>query len=237
MMVDKNNQSCNVKFLHDKKTTVDAGTSFTTVSEKVSCNLSVNKFVLYLDKPSSYSWILENSITINIYNFRNNTLIATKVIGKQDSLVRLGVSKYKDKPSVVLSKCDPDIDFDLDENFVKVEIISMCDGNASPCCDSLPTQVAVSGYSNLCIPMNDFYTVPSYPPPATTPEPYSAPPPTVSLLDDLSVKESSGIPYYIVDAHVSTSDGSDFSYSWERSEDNVRWYRICLLYTSDAADE
>lgn len=231
MMVDKNNQSCNVKFLHDKETTVDAGTSFTTVSEKVSCSLSVNKFVLYLDKPSSYSWILENSITINIYNFRNNALIATKVIGKQDSLVRLGTTKYKDKPSIVLSKCDPDIDFNLDGNFVKVEIISMCDGNASPCCDSLPTQVAVSGYSNLCIPMNDFYTVPNYPPPTTTPKPYSAPLPTVSLLDNLSVKESSGIPYYVVDAYVSTSDGSDFSYYWERSEDNVKWYRITDLET------
>ena len=60
----------------------------------------------------------------------------------------------------------PDIDFDLDDNFVKVEIISMCDGNASPCCDSLPTQVAVM-VSTVCIPLQDFYSVPSYPEPTT----------------------------------------------------------------------
>ena len=231
MIVDKNDQSCNVKLLHTKETTVEAGTSFTTVSEKVSCSLSVNKFILYLDQPSSYSWILENSITINIYNFRTNVLLATKVIGKQDSLVRLGTSKYKDKPSIVINQCNSNIDFDLDGNFVKIEIISMCDRNSSPCCDSLPTQVSVSGYANLCIPMNDFYIVPNYPSPTTTAQPYSLPPPTVSLLDDLSVKESSGIPYYIVDAHVSTSDGSEFSYWWERSEDNTSWYRITDLRT------
>lgn len=231
MMVDKNDQSCNVKLLHTKETTVEAGTSFTTVSEKVSCSLSVNKFILYLDQPSSYSWILENSITINIYNFRTNVLLATKVIGKQDSLVRLGTSKYKDKPSIVINQCNSNIDFDLEGNFVKIEMISMCDRNSSPCCDSLPTQVSVSGYDNLCIPMNDFYIVPNYPSPTTTAQPYSLPPPTVSLLDDLSVKESSGIPYYIVDAHVSTSDGSEFSYWWERSEDNTSWYRITDLRT------
>ena len=231
MMVDKDNQSCNVKLLHDQSTDVDAGGKFTTVSEKISCSLSVNTFVLYLNQPSSYSWVLENSITINIYNFRTNKLLATKVIGKQDSLVRLSTSKYKDKPCIVLSKCDPDVDFDLNDNFVKIEIISMCDGNASPCCDSLPTQIAVSGYNTLCIPLQDFYSVPSYPATTTTASPYSAPAPTISLLDDLAVKESSGVPYYVVDAHISTSDGSDFAYWWERSEDNTSWYRITDLKT------
>ena len=231
MMVDKDNKSCNVKLLHDQSTDVDAGGKFTTVSEKISCSLSVNTFVLYLNQPSSYSWVLENSITINIYNFRTNKLLATKVIGKQDSLVRLSTSKYKDKPCIVLSKCDPDVDFDLNDNFVKIEIISMCDGNASPCCDSLPTQIAVSGYNTLCIPLQDFYSVPSYPATTTTASPYSAPAPTISLLDDLAVKESSGVPYYVVDAHISTSDGSDFAYWWERSEDNTSWYRITDLKT------
>ena len=234
MLLDKQNKSCNVKFLHTSKTTVEGGGTFTTVSEKVSCDLSVNKFVLYLNESSSYSWILENSITINIYNFRNNKLLATKVLGKQDSLVRLGISQYKDKPSIVLTKCDPDIDFDLDDNFVKVEIVSMCDGNASPCCDSLPTQVAVSGYSTVCIPLQDFYSVPSYPEPTTTQSPYTPPATTVSLLDDLSIKQSSGIPYYVVDGYVSTSDGSDFSYWWERSEDNINWYRITDLKTEQS---
>lgn len=231
MMIDKNNQSCNVKLLHDRDLEVDSGGNFTTVSEKISCSLSINTFVLYLNKPSSYSWVLENSVTINIYNFKTNKLLATTVIGKQDSIVRLGVSKYKDKPSIVLSKCDPDIDFDLNDEFVKIEIVSMCDQNASPCCDSLPTQVSVSGYSTLCIPLNEFYTIPDYPPITTTPAPYSAPAPTISLLDDLAVKQSSGIPYYVVDAHVSTSDGSDFSYWWERSENNSSWQRITDLKT------
>jgi len=231
MMIDKNNQSCNVKLLHDRNLEVDSGGNFTTVSEKISCSLSVNKFVLYLNKPSSYSWVLENSVTINIYNFKTNKLLATTVIGKQDSIVRLGVSKYKDRPSIVLSKCDPDIDFDLNDEFVKIEIVSMCDQNASPCCDALPTQVSVSGYSTLCIPLNEFYTIPDYPSATTTPAPYSAPAPTISLLDDLAVKQSSGIPYYVVDAHISTSDGSDFSYWWERSENNRNWQRITDLKT------
>ena len=50
----------------------------------------------------------------------------------------------------------------------------------------------------------------------------------------MSIKQSSGVPYYVVDAYISTSDGSDFSYWWERSEDNINWYRITDLKTEQS---
>ena len=61
MLLDKQNRSCNVNSYTQIK--LLRAVELLQPLAKVSCDLSVNKFVLYLNESSSYSWILENSIT------------------------------------------------------------------------------------------------------------------------------------------------------------------------------
>lgn len=222
-----------LKLLHERSVILENGQSFTTVTEKISPNFIPKFFVLYNTSNIS-AWILENSITINIYNLEDNRLLATKVIGKLDEVISLDTSSYADSPSIVFSRCDKSF-LDLKDCFLKIEVISHCDRSAeAPCCDSLPQSVSVSGYSSLCIPLRDFYEVQNFTTTTTTQAPIED---EINIVYQPFLFTSPDVDHFYVKAYIKTKYNNEFSFWWERSKDGIEWERITDLDYSPSDSE
>lgn len=222
LIIDPNNTKQEVPFIHDRSVLLENGQRFTTVTDKITNEILPKLFVIYVDDENP-AWVLENSITVNIYRLSDNQLLATKVIGKLDEVISFEVSNYINKPCIVFSRCD-NYNSTLRDDFLKVEFISHCDRSADPpCCDSLPESISVSGYSTLCIPLRDFYDVPNFITTTTT-----LPPPEdqIKIIYQPFLFTSSDVDHFYVKAHIKTKYSNKFSYWWERSEDNISWERV-----------
>lgn len=222
-----------LKLLHERSVILENGQSFTTVTEKISPNFIPKFFVLYNTSNIS-AWILENSVTINIYNLEDNRLLATKVIGKLDEVISLDTSSYADSPCIVFSRCDKSF-LDLKDCFLKIEVISHCDRSAeAPCCDSLPQSVSVSGYSSLCIPLRDFYEVQNFTTTTTTQPPIED---EINIVYQPFLFTSPDVDHFYVKAYIKTKYNNEFSFWWERSKDGIEWERITDLDYSPSDSE
>ena len=221
-------KSVSQNLIHDQETIVNRGDSFTTASSKVTEDIYPDKYIIYLSEESiNYSWVVENSIEIKIYELENNTLLAQKIIGRLDDISIMPVSSYYNHPAIVIDNCNS-ATINLKDSFLKIEINSLCDNASNPKCDQLPDNVAISGYDALCIPLTDFYVVPPATTPTTTPEPpeivnrvYIDRQPTIITNDDIT--------YYRVEADISVDGGDKFKYWWEKKDIGEGWRRYSEL--------
>ena len=214
--------------IHDQETIINGGHSFTTASSKVTEDIYPDKYVIYLSEESiNYSWVVENSIEIKIYELENNTLLAQKIVGRLDDISIMSISSHYSHPAIIIDNCNS-ATINLKDSFLKVEINSLCDNASNPKCDKLPDNVAVSGYDALCLPLTDFYVVPPATTPTTTPEPpevvnrvYIDRQPTIITNDDIT--------YYRVEADISVDGGDKFKYWWEKKDIGEDWRRYSEL--------
>ena len=221
-------KSVTQNLIHDQETIINRGGSFVTASSKVTEDIYPDKYVIYLSEESiNYSWVVENSIEIKIYELENNTLLAQKIVGRLDDISIMPVSSYYSHPAIVIDNCNQ-ATINLKDSFLKVEINSLCDNSSNPKCDKLPDSVAVSGYDALCLPLTDFYVVPPATTPTTTPEPpevvnrvYIDRQPTIITNNDIT--------YYRVEADISVDGGDKFKYWWEKKDIGENWRRYSEL--------
>ena len=221
-------KSVTQNLIHDQETIINRGGSFVTASSKVTEDIYPDKYVIYLSEESiNYSWVVENSIEIKIYELENNTLLAQKIVGRLDDISIMPVSSYYSHPAIVIDNCNQ-ATINLKDSFLKVEINSLCDNASNPKCDKLPDSVAVSGYDALCLPLTDFYVVPPATTPTTTPEPpevvnrvYIDRQPTIITNNDIT--------YYRVEADISVDGGDKFKYWWEKKDIGENWRRYSEL--------
>lgn len=232
LLIDKDNNKCAVNFLHNFDVQLSNSAFFSTATSIINCDIVPDHFVLYLEENNTYSWILENSIQVNIYDLTTGSLLATKVFGTLDDLILLEPSNFIDKPSLVLSKCGYDSTINLNKSFIKVEFRSLCGDSVLPaCCDQLPESVSISGYDILCIPLRENYEVPDFTTTTTTLPPQED---KIKILQQPYIIQSRDVEKYYLYAFVDTKYGNDFQYWWERSEDNAKWERITELKSSRA---
>jgi len=221
-------KSVTQNLIHDQETIINRGGSFTTASSKVTEDIYPDKYVIYLSEESiNYSWVVENSIEIKIYELENNTLLAQKIVGRLDDISIMPASSYYSHPAIIIDSCNATT-INLKDSFLKVEINSLCDNACNPKCDKLPDSVAVSGYDTLCLPLTDFYVVPPATTLTTTPEPpevvnrvYIDRQPTIITNDDIT--------YYRVEADISVDGGDKFKYWWEKKDIGENWRRYSEL--------
>jgi hypothetical protein len=232
LLVDKDNNKCSVNFLHNFDVQLSDSAFFSTATSIINCDITPDHFVIYLEENNTYSWILENSIQVNIYDLTTGALLATKVFGTLDDLILLEPSNFIDKPSLVLSKCGYDSTINLNKSFIKVEFTSLCGDSVLPaCCDQLPESVSISGYDILCIPLRENYEVPDFTTTTTTLPPQED---KIKILQQPYIIQSRDVAKYYLYAFIDTKYGNDFQYWWERSEDNAKWERITELKSSRA---
>lgn len=232
LLVDKNGNYCHTNFLHNQNLLLDNGAEFITATSVIDCDIVPEYFIIYLEENNTYSWVLENSISVNIYDLTTKSLLATKIFGKLDDLILLEPSRFIDKPSMVLHRCGYESQVNLNKSFIKIEFKSLCDNSSlDPCCDQLPESVGISGYDILCIPLRDNYEVPDFTTTTTTLSPAED---EIKILQHPYIVQSKDVEKYYLYAFIDTKYGSDFSYWWERSEDNVNWTRITELTHSRA---
>lgn len=232
LLVDEDNNKCAVNFLHNFDVQLSNSAFFSTATSIINCDITPDHFVIYLEENNTYSWILENSIEVNIYDLTTGALLATKVFGTLDDLILLEPSNFIDKPSLVLSKCGYDSTINLNKSFIKVEFRSLCGDSVLPaCCDQLPESVSISGYDILCIPLRENYEVPDFTTTTTTLPPLED---EIKILQQPYIIQSRDVEKYYLYAFIDTKYGNDFQYWWERSEDNAKWERITELKSSRA---
>jgi len=216
--------------IHNQAVQISAGSSFTTASSEITKNISVDKYVIYCDQESGTCgpWIVENSIQVKIYETKNNTLLAQKIIGRLDDISIMPSDSLYEYPSIILEPCSPSIN--LEGLSLRIEFNSLCDSGSNPCCDHLPENVSVSGYDVLCLPLTDFYVVPPDPITTTTPAPVVV---NRTIIDrQPTIKTSDDIDYYRVESDISIIGGSSFTYWWERKEEGTDWVRHTDLQES-----
>ena len=224
--------SSNVDYplIHNRSVRLGSGSSFTTASSEITKNIVVDKYVIYYDQESSTDgpWIVENSIQVKIYETKNNTLLAQKIIGRLDDISIMPSDSVYEHPSIILEPCSPSIN--LKDVSLRIEFNSLCDSGSNPCCDHLPENVSVSGYDILCLPLTDFYVVPPDPTTTTTPAPVVV---NRTIIDrQPTIKTSDDIDYYRVESDISIIGGSSFTYWWERKEQGTDWIRHTDLQES-----
>ena len=224
--------SSNVDYplIHNRSVRLGSGSSFTTASSEITKNIVVDKYVIYYDQESSTGgpWIVENSIQVKIYETKNNTLLAQKIIGRLDDISIMPSDSVYEHPSIILEPCSPSIN--LKDVSLRIEFNSLCDSGSNPCCDHLPENVSVSGYDILCLPLTDFYVVPPDPTTTTTPAPVVV---NRTIIDrQPTIKTSDDIDYYRVESDISIIGGSSFTYWWERKEQGADWVRHTDLQES-----
>ena len=211
--------------IHNRSVNLSSGLSFKTASSEITQDIIPDKYVIYCDQESGICgpWIVQNAIEVKVYETKNNTLLARKIIGSLDDISIMPSNDVYEHPSIVLEPCSSS-PVNLKNSFIRIEFKSLCDSGSEACCDHLPNNVSVSGYDVLCLPLDEFHVVPTHPPTTTTPAPVIE---NRTIIDrQPTIKTSDDIDYYRVESDISIIGGSSFKYWWERKEDESgSWVR------------
>lgn len=202
--------------LHNNTVILDSGQRFATASDKINTNIIPKEIIVYSNNEENI--ISSNIIQIIVKEFNTKKIIATKVIGRLDSEYTWEKHISNGKSSVSLYT---DTNIDLVDNYLLIEFISICDNGLDPCCDKLPSEIALSGIKILCVPLGDYYDIPRI---TTTTTTTQAPIQFISHPITQTVYE--GNPFYFTFS-AATLDGSNFAYWWEESNNNgARWFTL-----------
>jgi len=197
--------------IHSQDIYLESGEKFVTVTPIVKEHLTPTKLSIhYLDNTDI---LLNNLIHIIVKDKLNKHILGTQYIGKYNETVRLNELSIDIHSSV-----------DLYDNSFVIEIHSLCDNGSDPCCDKLPSAIDIVGPRLLCVPLNQYYVLPTTTT-TTTPEPFTIE--FLTMPTNQVVNSESGATFSF---SAITIYDKDFTYWWEKSEDNgLSWNKASRL--------
>ncbi|NDD84469.1 hypothetical protein EBZ38_09405 [bacterium] len=197
IIASSQNSTINLDLLHSQDIYLESGEKFVTVTPIIKQHIILNKISI------QYNILLQNIINIIVKDKINKKILGTKYIGKDNETTtfnELTVDLYSN--------------IDLYNNAIIIEIYSLCDNGSDPCCDRLPSSIDIVGPRLLCVPLEQYYVIPTVTT-TTTPEPF-----TVEFLTSPTNKViNMGSNAIFSFSAIAIYDGN-FKYWWEKSEDN-----------------
>lgn len=204
-------QNLNLDLLHSQDIYLESGEKFVTVTPFISENIVPQ--TLTIKNKTAQNIEINNVIQVVVKDKFNKRILGTRHIGKYTTPTSLN------ELSIELRGVT-----DLNNNAIIIEIYSLCDNGSDPCCDKLPSDIDIVGPRLLCVPLEQYYILPTTTT-TTTPEPF-----TIEFLTHPTnqiVNENTNAIFSF--SAISLYD-KDFSYWWEKSTDNgVSWKKASRL--------
>jgi len=195
--------------LHSQDIYLESGEKFVTVTPIIRVHTTPIKMAISYDLPMT----VKNVIQVVVKDKFSKTILGTQYIGKYNEATTIN--------NIVL---DLHSSIDLYENAIIIEINSLCDNGSDPCCDKLPSEIDIVGPRLLCVPLEQYYVLPTTTT-TTTPEPF-----TIEFLTSPTNQIVNANNKATFSFSAITMYDKDFKYWWEKSTDNgSSWQKASRL--------
>jgi hypothetical protein len=198
-----------LNFLHSEDIYLESGEKFITVTPIIRNHIRPNKLLISHASPI----IFNNIIQVVVKDRVSKAILGTQYIGKYNETTTIN--------SIVV---DLHSSIDLYDNAIIIEIYSLCDNGSDPCCDKLPSEIDIVGPRLLCVPLEQYYVLPTTTT-TTTPEPF-----TIEFLTSPTNQIVNANNKATFSFSAITMYDKDFKYWWEKSTDNgSSWQKASRL--------
>lgn len=188
-----------LNLLHAQDIYLESGEKFITVTPIIKEHFIPNKLSIAHGLPIS----INNVIHVVIKDKLSKAILGTQYIGKYNETTTI------DNITVYLHS-----NIDLYDNAIIVEIHSLCDNGSDPCCDKLPSEINIVGPRLLCVPLEQYYVLPTTTT-TTTPEPFTVEFLTSPTNQIVNANTKATFSFSAISLY-----DNNFKYWWEKSEDN-----------------
>ena len=203
------NSITELNLLHSEDIYLESGEKFVTVTPIVREHIIPTSLSIYHALPIS----INNVIQVVVKEKLSKAILGTQYIGKYNETTTIN--------SIVV---DLHSSIDLYDNAIIIEITSLCDNGSDPCCDKLPSTIDIVGPRLLCVPLEQYYVLPTTTT-TTTPEPF-----TIEFLTTPTNQIVNANTKATFSFSAITMYDKDFKYWWEKSEDNgLSWKKASRL--------
>lgn len=205
-LIISENDQYEAQLLHSTPVKIAKENKFITCTNLINEHIIGKKLAIFVDSNIFQRLIIENVIKIVVKEFNTKKILGIRTVGGFNSKTKIRSSDVIDKPSIVVNLGG---DFDLFDNALIIEFISLCEYNNQPCCDSLPTDIQTFGPSVICIPLEDYYTQEEINPITTT----TSPPDSIIFTQPLQANVVDG--KIQLTAKITTYYNSNYTYWFE----------------------
>ena len=203
------NSITELNLLHSEDIYLESGEKFVTVTPIVREHIIPTSLSIYHALPIS----INNVIQVVVKEKLSKAILGTQYIGKYNEATIIN--------SIVV---DLHSSIDLYDNAIIIEITSLCDNGSDPCCDKLPSTIDIVGPRLLCVPLEQYYVLPTTTT-TTTPEPF-----TIEFLATPTNQIVNANTKATFSFSAITMYDKDFKYWWEKSTDNgSSWQKASRL--------
>lgn len=195
--------------LHSEDIYLESGEKFVTVTPIITTHITPTKISIAHSLPIT----VKNVIHVVIKDKLSKSILGTQYIGKYNETTTIdGIAV--DLHSII----------DLHNNAIIVEIHSLCDNGSDPCCDKLPSTIDIVGPRLLCVPLEQYYVLPTTTT-TTTSEPFTIEFLTSPTNQIVSANTKATFSFSAISLY-----DNNFKYWWEKSIDNgVSWNKASRL--------
>jgi hypothetical protein len=198
-----------LNLLHSEDIYLESGEKFVTVTPIITEHITPTKISIAHSLPIT----VKNVIHVVIKDKLSKSILGTQYIGKYNETTTIG--------GIVV---DLHSSIDLHNNAIIVEIHSLCDNGSDPCCDKLPSTIDIVGPRLLCVPLEQYYVLPTTTT-TTTPEPFTIEFLTSPTNQIVNANTKATFSFSAISIY-----DKDFKYWWEKSIDNgVSWNKASRL--------
>lgn len=188
-----------LNLLHSEDIYLESGEKFVTVTPIITEHIIPTKISIAHPLPIT----IKNVIHVVIKDKLSKAILGTQYIGK-----------YNETTTVDNIAVDLHSSIDLYDNAIIVEIHSLCDNGSDPCCDKLPSTIDIVGPRLLCVPLEQYYILPTTTT-TTTPEPFTIEFLTSPTNQTVNANTKATFSFSAISLY-----DNNFKYWWEKSEDN-----------------
>ena len=212
--VSVGNSTTELNLLHSEDIYLESGEKFVTVTPIITEHVIPTKVAISYALPMT----IKNIIQVIIKDKLSKAILGTQYIGK-----------YNETTTVDDIAVDLHSSIDLYDNSIIIEIHSLCDNGSDPCCDKLPSEIDIVGPRLLCVPLGQYYVLPTTTT-TTTPEPF-----TIEFLNTPTNQIVNANNKATFSFSAITIYDKNFKYWWEKSEDNgSSWKKASRLLEGES---
>lgn len=168
VLLKDGSEEYDANLIHSQEVKIENEQKFVTITETIKEHISPKDIAIYVDVDEFSRLTVENVISINIKDYKNQQVLANVLYGSVNAKTKARRSDVIDKPSIAITGID---DIDLYDNALIFEIKSVCEYGNKPCCDSLPTSIRLFGDDVICLPLDEYFPPDEINPDITTPPP------------------------------------------------------------------
>jgi len=203
------NSITELNLLHSEDIYLESGEKLVTVTPIVREHIIPNSLSISHALPIS----INNVIQVVVKEKLSKSILGTQYIGK-----------YNEATTINSIAVDLHSSMDLYDNAIIIEINSLCDNGSDPCCDKLPSTIDIVGPRLLCVPLEQYYVLPTTTT-TTTPEPF-----VIEFLTHPTNQTVNASNKATFSFSAITIYDKDFKYWWEKTTDNgSSWQKASRL--------